>query len=93
MPLLHSRSSSCRLQPIPSAVHNFPRSEFSWRIFSCTVPLLHDGTSSCRRQPTSSGIHNLLGSVPLALRVTLQLDTSPCATYSLFPKISVQPLP
>jgi hypothetical protein len=81
------------LRPIPSVVHNFPGSEFSWRRFFCTMPLLHDGIPFCRRQPTSSGIHNLLGSVPVALHFTLQLDVGPCATSSLFPKISLRFLP
>lgn len=70
--------------------HNFPGSKFSWRCFLCAVPLLHDGTLSCMRQPTSSWI---LGSVLLALRVKLQLDVDPCATSSVFPKISLRPLP
>jgi hypothetical protein len=78
---------------IPSAVHNSPGSEFSWRRFSCALPLLHDRTPSCRRQPTSFGIDNFLGSVPLALRVALQLDVGPCVASSLFPKISLRPLP
>jgi hypothetical protein len=83
VPLLHCGSSSFRRRPIYSGIPNFPRCEFSWRSFPCSVSLLHDGTPSCRRQPTSSGIPNLLGSVPLALRVTLQLDAGPCAVSSL----------
>jgi hypothetical protein len=57
------------------------------------VPLLHSGSSSCRLRPIPSAVHNFLGSVPLVLRVTLQLDAGPCAAFSLFPKISLRPLP
>jgi hypothetical protein len=40
-------------------------------------------TFFCRRQATSAGIHNLLGSVPLALRVALQLASGPYAASSV----------
>jgi hypothetical protein len=61
--------------------YNFLGPQFFWSCFSCAVPLLQDGTPSCRWQPTSSGIYNLLGSVPTALRVALQLDASPCRFF------------
>jgi hypothetical protein len=50
-------------------------------------------TPFCRWRPTSSRIQKFLESVPSALHITLQLDAGPCATSSLFPKISLQPHP
>jgi hypothetical protein len=68
-------------------------SNYFLRISPCALPLLHRGTPSCMRQPTSFGIHNLLGSVPLASRVVLQLDASPCATSYVLHKIALRLLP
>jgi hypothetical protein len=76
-----------------SLAHPWLWSTYSWRCSCCSMPLLHGGTPSYRRQPTSSRIHNLLGPVPLALRVALQLHASPCAASSLLPKISLRPPP
>jgi hypothetical protein len=93
VPLLHSGSSPCRLRSIPSAVCNFPGSEISWRLFTWAVPLLHDATPSCRRQPTSSGINSLLGSVPLALRVALRLDSGPYVASLALCQFSLRHVP
>jgi hypothetical protein len=90
--ILHCGSSSSQWWPVYSGIPNFPRSRFSWRHSSCTVPLLHDGTPSCRQQQTSFGIHNLLGSVPLALHIILQLASSPCAASSILWLVSLQHL-
>jgi uncharacterized membrane protein YeiH len=47
------------------------------------MPLLHGGIPSFRWQPPSPGIHNLLGSVPLASPITLEIYAGPCAASSI----------
>jgi hypothetical protein len=57
------------------------------------MPLLHGGTPFCRRQATSPGIHKFLGSVSLAIHVTLQLAFGPYAASSVLWLASLRRLP
>jgi hypothetical protein len=72
MPLLHSGSPLCGRRPIPSVVHNFPGSKFSWRRFLSTMPLCMTG------HLPAGGSQLPLGST-ISLGEFLWLFASPCS--------------